>query len=85
MDDIFTMSEKIKAAGYETWATGNKNLWTADHVLATILVRFLSTEEWEMLTNINDGDNIEVFKSQNYIDAFTFIGIPVGSKKAKCS
>lgn len=73
MDDIFTMSEKIKAAGYEVWATGNKNLWTADHVLDTILVRFLSEEEFTMLTNISEGNNIEIFKNQNYIDALAYL------------
>jgi len=78
MDEIFTIAEKIKSAGFDAWALGSKDAMAANHLFNQLLARFLTREEvnefimWERDPNKSE-ETAEIFRSQGVIDTYDFI------------
>jgi len=79
LDEIFTVSEKLKENGYEPWTiSGGKNPYNLAHIYNQLLVRFLSKEDatkyvmWGRDPN-KSAETAEIFRSEGAIKAFDFL------------
>ncbi len=78
LEDFFSVGKKIKEAGYDVWAVGNKNQWTLELLLDGLYSRFLSYEDFNQFADwFVDPDksieSAEIMRSQGVVDTFSFI------------
>jgi raffinose/stachyose/melibiose transport system substrate-binding protein len=78
LDDIFTISAKIKNAGYAPWAVGVVTRWPVGSIFNDVLARFMSREDmskfvnWERDSN-RSVESAEILRSEDAIKAWAFL------------
>lgn len=76
-EDIFDISEKIKAAGYETWALGASDAMAIGHLYMQLLARYADKDTYDkycMWARLDPSEeSADIFKIQESKDAFNMI------------
>ena len=76
LDELLTISEKIRGAGYEPLAMGSVWAAQANHTFSQLLARFLTDEDAKKFTFYQremSAENAEIFKSEGVIKALDYL------------
>ena len=79
LDDLLAISEKIKAAGYATWAIGNKWQWTVRQLSESLALRVIADDTYQTLVNWRNlsaqekEDNLDLMKSEGVLEVFQLL------------
>ena len=79
LEDLFSISEKLKAADYSTWAIGNKWQWTIRQLSESLTLRLIPADAYQTLVNWRNlspqekRDNLDLMKSDDMLEVFRFL------------
>ncbi len=79
LEDLFSISEKLKAADYATWAIGNKWQWTIRQLSESLALRLIPADTYQTLVNWRNLSaqekraNLDLMKSDGVLEVFRFL------------
>jgi len=79
LEDLFTISDKLSGADYDTWAIGNKWSWTIRQLSESLALRLIPDDVYQTLVNWRNlsaqqkRENLELMKSDGVLEVFRFL------------